>query len=258
MRTIFILMKTSKNGLEFITRWEGIKMNAYLDIAEKWTIGVGHLIKQSDSFEGISNAQVRQLLTTKDKNHPVASIMISREEAMKILAKDVEITERELLKAITVPLNQNQFDALVSFGFNCGTGVYKMSSACRLLNTGNYEIVPTKLLDWSKVKIGGVHQVNKGLLNRRKSEGELFSRSVSSLTDDPPDTLLSWTPEMLVEVQGILKNLSLYPGLLDGLFGPATKRGLEEFCRKFSVNAGGDLKTGITPEFYKRLKEASK
>lgn len=252
-------MKTSKNGLEFISRWEGIILNPYLDIAEKWTIGVGHLIKQSDSFEGISNEQVRQLLASKDKKHPVASISISRDHALKILSRDVEITERELIKAITVPLNQNQFDALVSFGFNCGTGVFRTSGACKSLNMGDYEGFTVKLLEWCKIRVGGKSQVNQGLLNRRKSEVELFNSPYANLEEEvAAPTLVTWSVELLVNVQNKLKKLGLYPGLIDGLFGPATRRGIEEFCRKFKVNAGNDLKLGVAPAFIKSLSEQSK
>ena len=44
-------LKTSKSGLEFIARWEGIVLHPYMDVAGLWTIGVGHLIKPSDSFK---------------------------------------------------------------------------------------------------------------------------------------------------------------------------------------------------------------
>lgn len=252
-------MKTSRNGLEFITRWEGIKLNPYLDIAEKWTIGVGHLIRSTDSYEGFSNAQVRQLLASKDKNNPIAKGGISRAEALRILAQDVEITERELRKAITVPLNQNQFDALVSFGFNCGTGVFRTSGACKSLNSGDYAGFTTKLLEWCKVRVGGKPQVSQGLLNRRKSEVELFNSPYANLEDEVvPQTLVTWSVELLIEVQTKLKKLGLYPGFIDGLFGPATRRGIEEFCKKFNVESGDDLKLGVPPVFVKSLSEQAK
>ena len=63
---------TSIEGLKFVSKWEGKISRPYLDVAKKWTIGVGHLIKPTDSFSLISNDQVKSLLISKDKNHPVA------------------------------------------------------------------------------------------------------------------------------------------------------------------------------------------
>ena len=252
-------MKTSKNGLEFITRWEGIVLNPYMDIAGKWTIGVGHLMLQSDSFSTIPNDKVRELLSSKDKKHPVAGVKIPREEAIAILAKDVGVTEKALEVAIKVPLTQNQFDALVSFGFNCGTGVFRTSGACKSLNAGDYEAFTVKLLEWCKIKVGGVSQVNQGLLNRRKSEVELFnSPGMAPEEVPPPPTLVSWTQDLLVDVQTKLKKLGLYMGFIDGLYGPATRRGIEEFSKKFSINYGDDINLGTTPAFLRKLEEASK
>lgn len=147
-------MKTSATGLEFIAKWEGCILKPYKDIAGLRTIGIGHLILPSENFpDGVS---------------------ITKEQALELLAKDVVKCESAISKNIKVPLNQNQFDALVSFGFNCGTGVYATSSACKELNGGKYDKVPELLLLWSKAKVNGVMQTVSGLYNRRKSEGELF------------------------------------------------------------------------------------
>ena len=247
-------LRTSENGLEFIARWEGIVLHPYMDIAGLWTIGVGHLIKPSDSFETITNAQVRDLLTSKDKTHPVAGVYITRQEALSILSKDIEEVEKALRASIKVPLNQKQFDALVSFGFNCGVSVFKTSGACKALNSGDYASVPSKLLDWSKVRIGGILQTSKGLYNRRVAEGNLFSQEI--VEDVPVDTLVQWTQEALKETQERLKKLGLYLGLIDGIFGPATKRGIEEFEKLHGISAGSDKKYGVTREFLSKINNA--
>lgn len=239
-------MKTSQKGLEFITRWEGLVLNPYLDVASLWTIGVGHLIKPTDSFSTITNDRVKSLLASKDKNHPVAKLSIVRDEALSILAKDVASTEDALRRAIKVPLNQNQFDALISFGFNCGPGVFRTSGACKSLNEGNYTVVPEKLLDWSKARIGGSLQINKGLYNRRVSEGELFSRDF--VEPISAGELLPWNKPLILEVQLGLKKLGLYVGVVDGIIGPATRKGIEEFSKNKDL-AHGDLKAGIFQEW---------
>ena len=157
-------MKTSSNGLNFIAKWEGCVLHVYKDIAGLATIGVGHLIKPGENF------------TT-----------ITKEQALELLSQDVAKCEAAINKLITVELNQNQFDALVSWSFNCGTGVLQTSSLAKELNKGNYDVVPTKLLDWCKytaVENGvKVLKTNQGLLNRRKSEGELWSSPISEVVD---------------------------------------------------------------------------
>lgn len=248
-------LRTSENGLEFIARWEGIVLHPYMDIAGLWTIGVGHLIKSVDSFETITNSQVRDLLSSKDKTHPVAGIYITRQEALSILSKDIEEVEKALRASIRVPLNQKQFDALVSFGFNCGVSVFKTSGACKALNAGDYASVPTKLLDWSKVRIGGILQTSKGLYNRRVAEGNLFSQEI--VEDTSADTLTQWTQETLKETQTRLRKIGLYPGLIDGKFGPATRKGIEEFEKLHGVSAGSDKKFGFTREFISKLNAVS-
>lgn len=146
------ITKTSKNGLEFISRWEGCVLTVYKDIAGLPTIGIGHLIKNGESFTSIT-----------------------KEQALDLLASDVKKCEEAICSAIRVPLTQNQFDALVSWSFNCGTGVLYSSTLSKRLNSGFYEEVPGHLLNWCKANINGKITINKGLYNRRASEGELWS-----------------------------------------------------------------------------------
>jgi lysozyme len=239
-------MKTSQIGLEFIARWEGLVLNPYMDVASLWTIGVGHLIKPTDSFSTITNSQIKDLLASKDKNHPIAKLTISREEALDILAKDVKNVEDDLKKFIKTILNQNQFDALVSFGFNCGTGVFKTSGACKAVAAGNFNEVPVKLLDWSKVRINGELKVNKGLLARRTAEGQLFSRTPVDLTKYEA---VPWTHDALRDIQTKLKKLGMYEGLADGLMGPKTQAGIERFSKSKNI----PIPHGIVESWLKEL-----
>jgi len=244
-------MKTSQNGLEFITRWEGVVLNPYLDVASLWTIGVGHLIKPTDSFSTISNTQVKELLSSKDKNHPASKLSITRSEALEILANDVTVTEAALLKAIKVPLSQNQFDALISFGFNCGPGVFKTSAACRAVTEGKMSDVPELLLQWSKVRIGGELKTNKGLFARRTSEGELFARASAAQVGNNVTVLQ--TKEMIIDMQSRLKKLGLYTGVLDGILGPASKKGITEYSKKTGISLVTDPRLEITNEWLSAL-----
>jgi len=153
--------KTSENGLGFIAKWEGCILHVYKDVAGLPTIGVGHLIKPGENFTTITKA-----------------------EALELLAKDVSKCEEAIIKNIKVPLNQNQFDALVSWSFNCGTGVLKTSTLSKRLNEGFYDEVPNHLLNWSKATINGKSQTVKGLLNRRISEGQLWNTPVEVETSN--------------------------------------------------------------------------
>lgn len=140
-------MKTSPRGLEFIKAEEGCVLHVYQDPAGYSTIGVGHLLKGEKFGE------------------------ITAEEALQLLAHDMEVAENAINQLVTVPLSQNQFDALASFIFNVGTGAFQKSTLLRLLNQGQYEAVPGQLAQWRKA--GG--RVLPGLVQRRQREGELWA-----------------------------------------------------------------------------------
>ncbi len=219
-------MKTSKAGLKFIAQWEGCVLKPYRDIAGLRTIGIGHLIKPGENF--------------------LDTIEITIEKAYELLASDVEICERAIKAHINVELNQDQFDALVSFGFNCGTGVYKTSKACKVLNAGKYEEVPKNLLQWSKARINDVLRVNKGLYNRRKSEGELFAtRHVA---------IIVWSSASLKEAQNYLKKLNLYTLKIDGIWGPGTAGALTKFANSNNLVLGSNFKKEIPLAVFENLK----
>lgn len=141
-------MKTSDNGLKFIMNHEGVRLKAYKPVpTEKyWTIGVGHYGK--DVFP---------------------EMIITREEALEILAKDIERFEKAVNK-LNLNLNQNQFDSLVSFSFNLGEGCLKTLVKGRTLQQ-----IADAILKYNKA--GG--KVLNGLTKRRKAERELFLKPVN-------------------------------------------------------------------------------
>lgn len=145
----------TQQGLDLIKKWEGFERHVYLDVAGYPTIGYGHLIKKGESWpNGITEAA-----------------------AEKLLAKDVQIAERAVIRYISVPLSDSQFNALVSFTFNLGAGALQRSTLRRVLNRGNYAEVPRQLMRW--VNAGGRRV--RGLVLRRKEEGSIFaSESVES------------------------------------------------------------------------------
>lgn len=183
-------------GLDFVARWEGCILHPYLDIAHKWTLGVGHLMLATDSFSCLSNAEVRELLRSADRSHPLAARALPKTEVLDILHRDAQACVRALRAGIQVPLNQYQANALVSLAFNCGTGVLSNSGVARAINAGRWADVRDAFLAWDKCVIGGVKQVNAGLHARRVSEYALFSRR----PEDPPPTL-SVEEQKLIDAQ---------------------------------------------------------
>lgn len=141
-------MIISGNGIEKIMEWEGYIPHVYNDAAGLPTIGVGHLIQKGEDF----------------------SKGITHDQAFALLQKDLKRFESAVNNLVTVPLTQNQYDALVAFAFNIGVGAFKSSTLLKKLNSGDYSAVPEQLMRWTKA---GGKQV-AGLVNRRKNEIELW------------------------------------------------------------------------------------
>jgi lysozyme len=137
----------SNSGLVLLKQFEGFVPYVYKDAAGLPTIGYGHLIKEGESF------------TT-----------ITPKEAEELLKRDVKEAENAVKNLVRVPINQHQFDALVSFTFNVGAGNLRDSTLLKLLNDGKTSEVPEQFNRW--VYAGG--QKLTGLVLRRKAEAMLF------------------------------------------------------------------------------------
>lgn len=140
-------MSISDRGVELIAKYEGCRLEAYKCPAGVWTIGYGHT-------EGVSQG---------DK-------LPSLEAAKELLKKDLEkyggyVNNCVNKGLISFPLNQNQFDALTSFCYNCGNGNLQ-----KLVSGRDAATVAEKLLLYNK----GGGKVLTGLVRRRGEERELF------------------------------------------------------------------------------------
>lgn len=147
-------MKTSSNGVSLIKSFEGCKLKSYKCPAGVWTIGYGHTagVKKGD--------------------------IITQEQADEYLRNDLVTYENAVMKYNNIyDFNQNQFDALVSFTYNCGIGNLK-----NLTQSGKRTIaqISAKLLLYNKA--GGV--VLRGLQRRRAAEKELFDTPIKSDKED--------------------------------------------------------------------------
>ena len=163
-------MKISDNGINMLKRFEGsVKIGArhviYDDKTGKpvnsdkelpagATIGYGHLIKSDEDFKhGVTERQ-----------------------ATEILRSDISTAERAIKDNITIPLSQNQYDALVSLAYNIGAKNFANSTVVKYVNDSNYHNTkyPTLESAWMAWNKSGGREM-AGLTNRRQQEFNLFN-----------------------------------------------------------------------------------
>jgi len=144
-------VRISESGIDLIKRFEGLELEAYQDIAGVWTIGYGH-----------TGPEV------------AAGMQISERDADALLRKDLRPREQAVAGAVRVPLNQNEFDALVSFVYNVGVAALSGSTALKRLNRGDRIGAADALTWWNKATLGGVLREVLGLTRRRAVERALF------------------------------------------------------------------------------------
>ena len=138
-------MKTSPKGVKLIEQREGVRLGAYRDSRGLWTIGVGHL--SNDYF----------------RVHP--GQIISQAKALELFAHDLGEVEATLDKCLKRTVNQSQFDALASLGYNIGCGGLAHSSVVHWINSGNMQHAADAFMQW-------VHPAV--LRGRRESERKQF------------------------------------------------------------------------------------
>jgi lysozyme len=155
-------MPINNIGIALIKCHESLRLKAYYDPVGVLTVGFGHT-------SAAGQPQVTPGMT------------ITKAEAETILRRDLAKSERAVLDAVSVPLNDNQFAALVSFCFNVGATNFRKSSVLRCVNDRQFDRVPSRLALWNK----GGGRVLPGLVRRRKEEGELFMTPVARPAVEP-------------------------------------------------------------------------
>ena len=136
----------NEKGLALLRSFEGCRLSSYCDCVGVWTIGFG------------TTTNVRPGMT------------ITQQQAESFLKSDLAIFEHAVDRLVKVPLNDDQFSALVSFTYNVGAGALSSCSALRSLNQGNYADAADRLLFWNKGDNGEL----PGLTRRRHAERSLF------------------------------------------------------------------------------------
>jgi lysozyme len=144
-------MKYSKGGLHLTEQFEGCRLVAYHDSVGIPTIAWGHT---SGVHMGMTCTQ---------------------EQAEAWLAHDVEDAEEAVNRLVRVPLNQNQFDALVDLAYNVGSGNFANSTLLKMLNINAFDRAAHEFERWNKA--GGI--VRDGLTKRRFAEEGLFQMRVT-------------------------------------------------------------------------------
>jgi len=147
----------SDNGCRFIQQFEGLCLLSYPDMAGVWTIGYGS--------------------TRIDGKPVVKGQKINLEQAVKAFREDTASIGVFLAQSVTVPLNQNQVDALFSFCYNLGMGSFTQSTLRKTINSKG-TVTEKMFTDWNKVRDSHSNTLVplEGLTRRRKAEYKLFTQ----------------------------------------------------------------------------------
>jgi lysozyme len=197
-------MNISQAGIKLIEKLEGCILHEYKDDAGVPTIGVGHT----------GGVQPNQTIT--------------QAQADELLRKDLAKFVARVNKFVKVPVNQNQFDALVIFDFN--TGGLGTSTLLKKLNAGDYAGAAKEFDVWIKITDPetGKKVVSQGLINRRNAEQALFNTPVPVALKTPV-----YPGNPLVKGTGDKGHMKLVQTRLhivvDGIFGNGTEMAIKNF-----------------------------
>ncbi|MCX8501940.1 MAG: lysozyme [Alphaproteobacteria bacterium] len=149
--------KTSDKGKTLIRYYETLATRSYVCSAGKKTIGYGHVILSNERFK-----------------EP-----ISAEEANLLFSADLRFFEKAV-NELGLNINQDQFDALVSFNFNCGIKAFRTSTLMNKIVAGDLVAAAAEFPKWNKFtnpKTGKLESL-VGLTRRRAAEAKLFSTGI--------------------------------------------------------------------------------
>ena len=140
------MKKLDEAGRKHLTAEEGVRLHAYQDEKSIWTIGTGNTYYEDGSPVKEGDVITKERVPT----------------LLNITARDYENNINAVVK---VPLNQNQFNALVEFSYNVGINGFNKSTLLKKLNAKDYTGAANQFLAWIK---------QPSLLPRRKRTRALF------------------------------------------------------------------------------------
>lgn len=195
-------MNVSTQGLIALIGHEGIVLSRYKDSVGVWTIGVGH----TSAAGGIDPRTFTGQLTMR--------------QALELLRTDIAKYEADVRRAVTVAVEQHQFDALVSFHYN--TGAIARAELTASLNAGNRQKAGQQFLNYMKPP-----EIGK----RRRAESKLFLTGQypsASITVYPAskDGKVLWSQGEALDAAELLRDLQR-PG--DHSFSSALSNGVRRF-----------------------------
>jgi lysozyme len=146
-------MKLDENGYQLICEFEGLMLKPYLCSAKIPTIGYGNTYYPNG---------VRVTLLDK---------AITKEYAFEIFKEIADKFAKRVASMVKKPLTQNQFNSLVSFTYNVGTGAFSTSTLLKKVNANPNDLtIRTEFMRWNKAN----RVVVNGLTRRRKKESDLY------------------------------------------------------------------------------------
>ena len=208
--------KIGQAGLALIKQFEGCRLAAYQCSAGAWTIGYGH------------TAGVHK------------GMKITQAQADEYLKQDIAKFEKYINNPSYVPftdkLNQNQFDALVSFAFNLGQGNVKKLCTGRVMNQ-----IPSAMQQYCKA----AGKTLPGLQRRRKAEAALYNKKVESRTGATTTTVKESEDYSMNTIKKGSKGKSVKVWQIiigttaDGIFGSGTESMTKTWQKNHGLTADG-------------------
>lgn len=146
------MLKLDLNGYKLIQKFEGLKLNAYQDSVGIWTIGFGNITYENG---------------TKVKKGD----KITQQRAEELFKYFADRFASNIDTKVTVPITQNQFNAIVSLAYNIGVGAFSSSTLLKKLNKCSSDpTIRNEFLRW----VNASGKRSQGLVNRRTEEANLY------------------------------------------------------------------------------------
>ena len=150
------MRKISKDGLELIKYFEGLSLKPYLDAVGNPTIGYGNTYYENNQKVKMTDPSI-----TKERAEELLENIANQDFASFVN------------RYVNVELNQNQFDALVSFTYNLGPVNFRNSTLLKKINLKDFDGASNEFPKWTRA--GG--KVLRGLVTRRNKERDLFLKA---------------------------------------------------------------------------------
>jgi lysozyme len=207
-------MNISDAGIDFITSFEGKLKKLPDDRYIAYRCPANVLTIYAGCTEGVTEGMI-----------------VTEDEGRAMFRRELAKHEAAVRRLVTVDLTQGQFDALVSFSYNVGSGALQKSTLLKHLNAGDYARAASHFADYKKA--GG--KVLKGLVRRRAAEAAMF------MEDEEPTEMVQKVdkPDTKMKVAEVISKVALPTGVVAGGGATvATKPALPKIDPKAAIQKG--------------------